>query len=116
MAAVGALFVAIVPIPVRDRRPDSQNPSLTAGFRALLADRVLGTVTAASSLGQLGLGALPVVAAVLASRQDQPAAPGWLMAAVAGGACRAQPSYFSSQAPRCYAARSAPDAGIYVRS
>jgi hypothetical protein len=83
---LGALLVAIVPIPVRNRRPDSQNPLLTAGFRALLADRVLGTVTAASSLGQLGLGALPVVAAVLASRQHQPAATGWLMAAVAGGA------------------------------
>ena len=78
--------MAIVPIPVRLRRSDTKKPPLTAGFRALLADRVLGTVTAASSLGQLGLGALPIVAAVLASRQHQPAATGWLMTAVAIGA------------------------------
>jgi hypothetical protein len=43
-------------------------------------------VTASSTLGQLGLGALPIVAAVLASRQHQPAATGWLMTAIAVGA------------------------------
>jgi MFS family permease len=86
IAAAGALVLAILPLPVRDRRPNARHFSLTAGFRALLAGRVLGTVTVASSLCQIGLGALPVIAAVLTSRQHQPAATGWLMTAIAVGA------------------------------
>jgi MFS family permease len=78
-AAAGALVLATLPIPLHRRSHDQQRASLTAGFRALLGHRVLGTVTASSTLGQLGLGALPIVAAVLASRQHQPAATGWLM-------------------------------------
>ena len=85
-AAAGVLLLATLPIPLHHRSHDQQRMRLTAGFRALLAHRVLGTVTASSTLGQLGLGALPIVAAVLASRQHQPAATGWLMTAVAGGA------------------------------
>jgi MFS family permease len=85
-AAAGALLLATLPIPLQRRSPDQQRPPLTGGFRALLADRVLGTVTASSTFGQLGLGALPIVAAVLASRQHQPAATGWLMTAIAVGA------------------------------
>jgi predicted MFS family arabinose efflux permease len=45
----------------------------------------LATVTTASSLGQLGLGALAVVAAVIATSQARPAATGWLLTAVAVG-------------------------------
>jgi MFS family permease len=75
-----------LPIPLQRRSPDQQRPPLTGGFRALLTDLVLGAVTASSTLGQLGLGALPIVAAVLASRQHQPAATGWLMTAIAVGA------------------------------
>jgi MFS family permease len=85
-AAAGALVLATLPIPLHRRSHDQQKASLTAGFRALLGHRVLGTVTASSTLGQLGLGALPIVAAVLASRQHQPAATGWLMTAIAVGA------------------------------
>jgi MFS family permease len=85
-AAAGALLLATLPIPLQRRSPDQQRPPLTGGFRALLTDRVLGAVTASSTLGQLGLGALPIVAAVLASRQHQPAATGWLMTAIAVGA------------------------------
>jgi predicted MFS family arabinose efflux permease len=85
-AAAGALLLTTVPIPPQARPPEEERLQLTAGFRALFADRVLGTVTASSSFGQLGLGALPIVAAVLASRQHQPAATGWLMTAVAVGA------------------------------
>ena len=85
-AAVGTLVLVTLPIPVHRRSNDQRRPPLTAGFRALLVDRVLGTVTASSTLGQLGLGALPVVAAILASRQHQPAVTGWLLTAVAVGA------------------------------
>jgi predicted MFS family arabinose efflux permease len=45
----------------------------------------LATVTTASSLGQLGLGALAVVAAVIATSQARPAATGWLLTSVAVG-------------------------------
>lgn len=78
-AAAGALLLGTLPIPLQRRSPDQQRPPLTGGFRALLTDRVLGAVMASSTIGQLGLGALPIVAAVLASRQHQPAATGWLM-------------------------------------
>jgi MFS family permease len=49
-------------------------------------DRVLATVTGATCVGQLGAGALPVVAAVLAERWYGPAWAGWLVtvAAAAG--------------------------------
>ena len=84
LAGLGAALLATLPIPFRpvDGRP---KPPLSGGMRAIVGDPVLRTVTAASSLGQLGLGALPVVAAVLASHQHQPAATGWLMTAVAAG-------------------------------
>lgn len=85
-AGLGAVLLATLPIPLRARTADGgRKPALSAGMRAIVGDPVLGTVTAASSLGQLGFGALPVVAAVLASRQHQPAATGWLMTAVAVG-------------------------------
>jgi MFS family permease len=83
-AGLGAALLATLPIPYRpaDARP---KPTLSGGMRAIVADPVLRAVTAASSLGQLGFGALPVVAAVLASLQHQLAATGWLMTAVAVG-------------------------------
>ena len=85
-AGLGALLLATLPIPFRTGTADqSPKPVLSAGVRAIVGDPMLRTVTAASSLGQLGFGALPVVAAVLASRQHQPAVSGWLMTAVAGG-------------------------------
>src|SRR5215207_4335799 len=85
-AGLGAALLATLPIPSRTGTADGQHkPPLSAGLRAIVGEPVLRTVTAATSLGQLGLGALPVVAAVYASRQHQPAATGWLMTAVAVG-------------------------------
>ena len=48
-------------------------------------ERVLALVTAATSVGQLGFGALPVVVAVVAVRQGEPAAAGLLLAALTAG-------------------------------
>jgi MFS family permease len=85
-AGLGAALLATLPIPFRTLAADrGPKPAVSAGMRAIVGDPVLRTVTAASSLGQLGFGALPVVAAVLASRQHQPAVTGWLMTAVAVG-------------------------------
>jgi Major Facilitator Superfamily len=68
-------------VPTSQARPDP-----LAGIRILGRDRVLGTVTAATSVGQLGGGALPVIAAVLAQRQYGAAWAGWLLSAGAAAA------------------------------
>jgi MFS family permease len=81
-AASGAVVLATVPL---DRHPAGQPSRLRDGALVMLRDRVLGVVTAASSVGQLGAGALPVAAAVLAGRHAAPAATGALMTAVAAG-------------------------------
>src|SRR5215213_8052534 len=81
-AGLGAALLATLPIPLR---PAGVRSRVSGGMKTIVVDPVLRAVTAASSLGQLGFGALPVVAAVLASHQHQPAATGWLMAAVAVG-------------------------------
>ena len=82
-AGCGAALLVTLPDVRRERAGDP--PPLRAGIVALARDRVLGVVTAASSLGQLGPGALPVVAAVVAGRAQAPAATGWLLTAVAAG-------------------------------
>ena len=69
-------------------RADSRDgqPQKTDVLRLLLRDRVLGLVTAATTLGQAGLGALPVVVVVLAHRANAPTAGGWLLTTFAVGA------------------------------
>lgn len=83
-ATVGGLILIVSPA---GRTPSTSQvaPPLTAGITAIVRDRVLATVTAASTLGQLGPGALAVVAAVLAAAQGRPSATGWLLSAVAVG-------------------------------
>jgi hypothetical protein len=83
-AALGALPLAGLPERRQGRRTQAP-PPWHAGLRAVARDRVLGVVTVASSLGQLGPGALAVVAAGLAQRAHAAPAGGWLMTAVAGG-------------------------------
>ena len=85
ISAGGAVLLAVLPLAREPRAGGEGSPRLSAGVRAIAGDRVLGTVTAASSLGQLGPGALAVVAAVLATGQGRPGATGWLLAAVAVG-------------------------------
>lgn len=85
-AALGALLILTLPI----RRPAGTSASfdpaqLLAGVKAMSHDRVLATVTAATSLGQLGAGALPVILAVAATRAHVPAQAGLLLAMIAAG-------------------------------
>jgi Major Facilitator Superfamily len=85
-AAAGAAVLATLPAAREaDALDTAPAPPLRAGVLVLVRDRVLGVVTAASSVGQLGPGALPVVAAVVAARAGAPAAAGWLMSALAAG-------------------------------
>ncbi|MFC8734521.1 MFS transporter [Luteimicrobium sp. NPDC057192] len=85
--AAGAAFVVALPAsPSAERAGRTPSRAAVSGVRAIRGDRVLWTVTAASSLGQLGPGALPVVVTVLCVDAGAPAAAGWLLAATAVGA------------------------------
>ncbi|MFP5283982.1 MAG: MFS transporter, partial [Actinomycetes bacterium] len=85
VAAGGAAVLACLPLAARPSATSAASPPLTAGAKAVIGNPVLRTVTLASSLGQLGPGALAVVAAVLATAQGRPAATGWLLSSVAVG-------------------------------
>lgn len=85
-AGLGALLIVTLPT----RRPATTSApvdaaQLLAGVKAMSRDRVLATVTAATSLGQLGAGALPVILAVAATRAHVPARAGLLLAVIAAG-------------------------------
>ena len=87
VAAVGAVALVALPVPPHTTGAEDwlDSPPLSTGATAIVRDRVLRTVTIASSLGQLGPGGLAVVAAVLATQQHRPAATGWLLTAMAVG-------------------------------
>jgi MFS family permease len=89
-AGLGAATVAA--LPARRGSPGSAPPAARtearprwAGLAALAHDRVLGAVTAATSVAQLGFGALPVVVAVLATRHAAPSIAGLLLTALTAG-------------------------------
>jgi len=84
-ALLGAAAVATLPDPGRRERPEPGAARLRDGVRTLWRERVLGLVTVASSVGQLGFGALPVVVAVVAVRNGQPSTAGLLLAAMTAG-------------------------------
>jgi MFS family permease len=87
IAAIGSVVIAVLPLagrPLADRG-DTQ-PQKAEALQLLLRDRVLGLVTAATTLGHAGLGALPVVVVVLAHRAHVPSASGWLLTTFALGA------------------------------
>ncbi len=84
-ACGGALLLGALPIPRRDGGSDRSHFPVTRGFAVLWRDRTLRATTLASSLGQIGAGALPLAAALLASRYHA-AAAGALLSASAVGA------------------------------
>lgn len=84
-AALGAALVTVLPVPARQQRPPAGLGDLLAGTRVIVRDRILAVVTAATSIGQLGMGALPIIAALIAGQYHSPAAAGWLLGAVAAG-------------------------------
>ncbi len=85
-AALGAVCVATLPIRPHAPARGARRPNLLGGTRAILREPTLRLITAASAAGQLGPGALAVVAAVLATARHRPAAGGLLLTAVAAGA------------------------------
>lgn len=84
-ATLGAIGVAGLPI-VAHKRTDAVRPGLLSGAREILREPTLRVLTLTSALGQVGPGALPVVAALLAVSLKSPASSGLLLAVLAGGA------------------------------
>ncbi|MEW2301447.1 MFS transporter [Streptomyces sp. NPDC006655] len=94
-ATAGGLLLFALRLPPRSgTRPRRARPTdLLSGAAVLVRDRPLRSVTWASSVGQLGVGALPVVSVLLARRYDAPWATGGLMTAFAVGALAGSLSY-----------------------
>jgi hypothetical protein len=84
-AALGASGVAALPLASHRQRSQASRPSLLSGAKEILRQRTLRLVTLSSALGQVGPGALPVVAAVLATSLNRPASSGLLLTTVAAG-------------------------------
>jgi MFS family permease len=84
-AAFGAAGIATLPIVAHPQPAQATRPSLLSGARQILRHPTLRVVTLSSTLGQLGPGALAVVAAVLATSLNRPASSGLLLSAVAAG-------------------------------
>ena len=84
-AALGALGIAGLPLSALPQTSRTARPSLLSGAREVLRQPTLRVVTFTSALGQLGPGALTVVAAALAVSVNRPAAGGLLLTAVAAG-------------------------------
>jgi MFS family permease len=86
-AVIGGMVVATLPVTRRSAEAAKIGArDVLGGARVLLREPVLATVTASTTLGQLGAGAMPVIAVLLAQRQHAPAAAGWLLTAMAAGA------------------------------
>jgi MFS family permease len=84
-AAFGAVGIATLPIVAHRQLAEAARPSLLSGATEILRQPTLRVVTLSSTLGQLGPGALAVVAAVLATSLNRPASSGLLLSAIAAG-------------------------------
>lgn len=89
--------------PAGGRQPDHQTGRGRAAWTALATDPVLAAVTAASTIGQIGLGALPVVATSLAAAHHRTDAAPWLLSALAAGALTGSLAWTARPAPRRHA-------------
>jgi MFS family permease len=84
--AAGGLLLCTLPIRARERAAgEPAPPRMTSGVLAIWRSPTLRAVTVATGVGQLGIGALPLVTALLATRQHSPALAGTLIAAFAAG-------------------------------
>ena len=87
LTVVGGVIIAGLPVRPRIRAATRLSVrELAGGIAAIARQPVLAFVTGATTAGQLGAGALAVIAALLAAEQHNPAAAGWLLTSMAGGA------------------------------
>ncbi|MEV6483552.1 MFS transporter [Streptomyces sp. NPDC051576] len=96
-ALTGASAVALLRLPVRSaaqHHSGALRPAvLVAGAREIVHNSPLRSVTWASGIGQIGIGALPVIAALLAGERHADWAAGGLMTAFAAGAMAGSLTY-----------------------
>ncbi|WP_046563856.1 MFS transporter [Micromonospora sp. HK10] len=89
LVVVGVLVLATLPIPDRPAPPPGRaaagRPTPLAAVPLLWRRRRLGAVTLASSVGFLGIGALPVAAALLAGRFGHASYAGLFLAVQSAG-------------------------------
>ncbi|MEW2144372.1 MFS transporter [Micromonospora vinacea] len=84
---LGALGVASLRLPASAAAGEQTGAvDLFQGARAIMRNPALRTITLATSVGQLGLGGLAVVATTLAAAAHQPGRAGLLLSVTAGGA------------------------------
>ncbi|WP_051740497.1 MFS transporter [Streptomyces xylophagus] len=97
-ALTGACAVALLRLPTRPRSKHRATAALrpavlAAGAREIAHNSPLRSVTWASSIGQIGIGALPVITALLATERHAGWAAGGLMTAFAAGAMAGSLTY-----------------------
>lgn len=83
-AACGLSAVLVATLPIRAVAKKAE-PGEGGAIKALWRSPSLAAVTAGSSLSQIGMGALPIVAAVLAVRAHDPALTGIALSVMAAG-------------------------------
>ncbi|WP_306971956.1 MFS transporter [Streptomyces canus] len=93
-AAAGGLLVFALPLRPHPRQGAGPRPAgLGAAIVLLVRDPPLRSLTWASGVGQLGIGALPVVCVLLATHYRTPWAAGGLMTAMALGSLTGSLAY-----------------------
>lgn len=96
-ALAGAAAMALLRLPARSPAEGTERalrPAvLAAGAREIVSNSPLRSATWASSVGQFGIGALPVITALLATERHAGWAAGGLMTAFAGGAMAGSLTY-----------------------
>ena len=114
-AAAGAVLVALLPIRRHgDPPPAFRAADLLAGARVVAAEPTLRVVTIATTIEQVGAGAVPVAVASIAVAAGNPASAGWLLtaASVGGLAGGLLWTWRPAPGPRCPAVVMAGMAGV----
>ncbi|MCC6178475.1 MAG: MFS transporter [Chloroflexi bacterium] len=84
-AGLSAALLGTLPLRPRDAVNDRPRPSIMRGIGVLWGNRTLRAATIASSVGHVGVGALPLVATLLGAEYAAPAMAGALVSAGAIG-------------------------------
>jgi MFS family permease len=88
LVVLGGLILATLPLDVRPPREEKEPwrpAALLAAVPVVVRRPRLGAITAATTLNQIGTGALPLVAALLAAHAHRPALTGVLLSTMAAG-------------------------------